>query len=89
MSEASDLGADCEAAISRLLESGRFKTRDAVLSQGVDLILQRERAMQSLADTVAASLRDEADGSLVDVDEAFDRMDARLEAAFRSAAAAA
>ena len=89
MSGAPDLGADCEAAISRLLESGRFETRESVLSQGVDLILQRERAMQSLADTVAASLRDAAEGALVDVDEAFDRVDAHVEAAFRSAAAAA
>lgn len=48
ISDPVDLGEDLEAYVARLVESGRFDSRQAVLRDGVRLVQQREAAIAEL-----------------------------------------
>lgn len=84
-----ELGSEYEDQIAALVASGRFMSSDAVLKAGVGLVLEREKAFDRLRADVDAAIDDAENDRLVDLEDAFDEMDARIEAAFRDKAAAA
>lgn len=89
MSMKVDLGDECEAVISQLVSKGSFPSSDAALRKGVELVIAREAALDRLRADAEAAERDRVGGLLVDADDAFDEMDARISAAFKEKAAAA
>ena len=84
-----DLGDECEAVVARLVSSGSFPSSDAALRKGVELLIAREDALARLHAAAEAAEQDQAEGLLVDAEDAFDSMDARIAAAFGDKAVAA
>ena len=76
-----DLGKDLEGFVKHLASSDRFPSVDAVLREGVRLLEARERKLEELDAAIERGLADVKAGRLVPLDEAFDRLDAKLSTA--------
>ena len=74
MDEHSNLGAESEESLRLLVDGGQFATRDDVLREGVRLV--RDRV--ALRAAVQAGIDDADAGRVMDVDEAFDRLDLHI-----------
>jgi antitoxin ParD1/3/4 len=71
------LGSNLEGAVQRLVESGRYNSRDEVLREGVRLVEEREKAVAALDAALERGLADADSGRIHDADEVFAELKAR------------
>ena len=80
MASSVNLGDKLEAAVDRLVKTGRYNSRSEVLRDGVRLIDERETKLAALHAAIQVGI-DAADaGDVVDADEVFDRLEAKYAA---------
>lgn len=68
-----------EAFIDEAVKSGRYASRAEVISDGLQLVREREEWVARVRAGVQRGLDDVAAGRVVDLDEAFDRVEAMLD----------
>ena len=74
-----DLGEQLEAFVSKMVSSGRYNSKSEVLREGVRLIQERETRLAALTASLERGLADAEAGRVMPLDEAFERLRARLE----------
>ncbi|MGO4832262.1 type II toxin-antitoxin system ParD family antitoxin [Rhizobiaceae sp. 2RAB30] len=74
-----DLGEQLEAFVSKMVSSGRYNSKSEVLREGVRLIQERETRLAALNASLERGLADAEAGRVMPLDEAFERLRARLE----------
>jgi antitoxin ParD1/3/4 len=72
-----DLGAQLEAFVARLVESGRYNSKSEVLREGIRLIQDREARLTALDASVARGLADADAGRTRPADDVFERLTAK------------
>jgi len=70
-----DLGDVLESFVSKLVESGRYRSKSEVLREGVRLIQERETRLAALDASIARGLADADAGRVKPSSEAFDRLE--------------
>jgi antitoxin ParD1/3/4 len=65
--------------VEGLVEAGRFDSAEAVVSEGVKLVRERQAVMAALLAKVDAGLADGAAGRVSPLDQAFDLLEAELD----------
>ncbi|MGE0282626.1 MAG: type II toxin-antitoxin system ParD family antitoxin [Rhizobiaceae bacterium] len=75
-----ELGAQLEAFVSKLVESGRYGSKSEVLREGVRLIQDREARLAALDASIKRGLADVEAGRVKDADEVFDRLERKYAA---------
>jgi antitoxin ParD1/3/4 len=73
-----ELGETLEQFVDDLLQGGRYNSKSEVLREGVRLIQDREARLAALDAAIARGLADIDAGRTVPMDEAFDRVEAKL-----------
>lgn len=68
-----------EAFIEEAVKSGRYASRGQVISDGLQLVREREEWLAAVRAGVQRGLEDVAAGRFVDLDEAFDQVEAMLD----------
>lgn len=68
-----------EAYIDEAVKSGRYAERADVISDGLQLVREREAWLAAVRAGVQRGLDDVAAGRVVDLDEAFDQVEAMLD----------
>jgi antitoxin ParD1/3/4 len=68
-----------EAFIDEAVKSGRYASRLEVISDGLQLVREREEWLATVRAGVQRGLDDVAAGRVVDLDEAFDQVEAMLD----------
>jgi antitoxin ParD1/3/4 len=68
-----------EAFIDEALKSGRYNSRAELIGDGLQLIREREEWLAAVRAGVQRGLDDVAVGRVVDLDEAFDQVEAMLD----------
>jgi antitoxin ParD1/3/4 len=71
---------DIEGSIQRLIESGRFQTREEVLREGVRRIETEDAHWADLDAGIARGLADASAGRVKPAEEVFDRLIAKYHA---------
>jgi antitoxin ParD1/3/4 len=79
MDEQPALGPQDEAFIDEAVKSGRYASRAEVISDGLQLVREREEWLTAVRAGVQRGLDDVAAGRVVDLDEAFDQVEAMLD----------
>ena len=75
-----ELGAQLEAFVSNLVESGRYGSKSEVLREGVRLIQDREARLAALDASIKRGLADVEAGRIKAADEVFDRLERKYTA---------
>lgn len=78
MAISADLGAPLEEFVNQLVKSGRYNSKSEVLREGVRLIQERETKLAALDAAIARGIADAEAGRVIPIDEAFERLRARL-----------
>jgi antitoxin ParD1/3/4 len=73
-----ELGETLERFVDDLLRGGRYNSKSEVLREGVRLIQDREAKLAALDAAIARGLADIDAGRTIPMDEAFDRVEAKL-----------
>jgi antitoxin ParD1/3/4 len=73
-----DLGDYLERYVAELVKTGRYNSKSEVLREGVRLVQEREKRLAALDAALARGIADADAGRVIPVDEAFDRLRARL-----------
>jgi antitoxin ParD1/3/4 len=68
-----------EAFIEKAVKSGRYSSRAALISEGLQLVREREEWLAAVRAGVQRGLDDVAAGRVLDLDEAFDQVEAMLD----------
>jgi antitoxin ParD1/3/4 len=76
----SKLGADTEAAMDGLVESGRYPTREDVLREGVRLVQDREARLARIDAAVSRGIEDAEAGRSNDAGIVLERLRGKYEA---------
>jgi len=74
------LGRRWEEFINTLVKSGRYVSANEVMSEGLRLVEEREAKIQSLRDTIEASLAEGGENSVADALASIERKHRELEA---------
>jgi antitoxin ParD1/3/4 len=80
MDDYSKLGADTEAAMDGLVESGRYPTREDVLREGVRLVQDREARLARIDAAVSRGIEDAEAGRSEDAGIVLERLRGKYEA---------
>lgn len=80
MAMSADLGEVLESFVTRLVASGRYRSKSEVLREGVRLIQEREVKLAALDASIARGLADADAGRVSPSSEVFDRLEAKLAA---------
>ena len=75
-----ELGERLENFVNQMVQSGRYNSKSEVLREGVRLIEDRETRLAALDAAIERGLADDDAGRLVPMDEAFDRIEAKIRA---------
>jgi antitoxin ParD1/3/4 len=75
-----DLGRQLKAFVTRLVETGRYGSKNEGFREGVTLIQDREAQLAALDTVVGRALADSDAGMGKPADEVFDRLDAKYRA---------
>ncbi len=75
-----ELGGSLERVVEELLRAGRYNSKSEVLREGVRLVQERESRLAALDAAVARGLSDAEAGLTEPLDDAFDRIEAKLRA---------
>jgi len=78
MAISADLGEPLEEFVNQLVKSGRYNSKSEVLREGVRLIQEREMKLAALDAAIARGIADAEAGRVIPIDEAFERLRARL-----------
>ena len=78
MATAADLGDVLEEFVAGLVASGRYRSKDEILREGVRLILEREQRLAALDASIARGIDDADAGRTRSSAEVFDRLEAKL-----------
>ncbi len=84
MAISAELGAQLEAFVTQLVESGRYNSKSEVLREGVRIIQDREARLAALHAAIARGIADVDAGRVRPMEEVFDELDAELELLDRS-----
>jgi antitoxin ParD1/3/4 len=76
-----DLGVRLEQVVGELVAQGRYNSKSEVLREGVRLVQEREARLAEFDAAVMAGVAEADAGHLLDIDEVFGRIEARLRAA--------
>lgn len=87
MASSVNLGERLESAVTELVKAGRYGSRSEVLREGVRLVQEREARLALFDRELAGAVESIERGQAIPVDEAFDRLDAHIEALIRKRAA--
>lgn len=68
-----------EAFIDEAVKSGRYASRAEVIGEGLQLVREREEWLAAVREGVRRGLADVEAGRVVDLDEAFDQVEAMLD----------
>jgi antitoxin ParD1/3/4 len=80
MAMSADLGEVLESFVTRLVASGRYRSKSEVLREGVRLIQEREAKLAVLDASIARGLADADAGRVSPSPNVFDRLEAKLAA---------
>lgn len=87
MDDIFNLGTEFDDAVDALVESGRYRSREEVLREGVRLVQDRATRLASFEVEIAKGTASADRGDVVELDEAFDQVLEKLRRqASRSAA---
>ena len=75
-----DLGAQLEAFVAKLVESGRYNSNSEVLREGVRLIQDREAQLAAFDAMMETALAQSDAGKGLPAQEVFDRLEAKYRA---------
>ena len=78
MAMSADLGEALENFVTKLVASGRYRSKSEVLREGVRLIQEREARLAALDASIARGLADVGAGRVTPSSEVFDRLEAKL-----------
>jgi antitoxin ParD1/3/4 len=79
MAISADLGEKLEAVVNDLVANGRYNSKSEVLREGVRLVQEREAALAKLWAEIDKGLEDIKAGRVLDIDEVFDEVFARID----------
>jgi antitoxin ParD1/3/4 len=79
MASSVDLG-NLEQSVERLVASGRYNSKSEVLREGVRLVEEREKRLETLDALLARGLEDAEAGRVKPAPEVFDRLTAKYKA---------
>lgn len=88
MAVEADLGDVLERYVSDLVDSGRYRSRNEVLREGMKLFKERETRLAQLDAALARGIADADAGRVTPIDEAFDEIRAELRSQAEAKAAA-
>lgn len=74
------LGKTGEAAVRRLIDSGRYQSKSEILREGLRLVEEREKRLEALDAAINRGLADLAAGRTIPAKESFDRLEAKYAA---------
>jgi antitoxin ParD1/3/4 len=77
MAISAELGAQLEAFVNRMVESGRYNSKSEVLREGVRIIQDRETRLAAMHASIARGLADVDAGRVTPMEEVFDRLEAK------------
>jgi len=80
-----DLGKQLEAAVAKLVESGRYNSKSEVLREGVRLVEEREAKLSALDAAIARGLADAEGARTKPAEEVFARLERKYRAMVRKA----
>ena len=80
MASSVELGSKLEEIVDQLVKGGRYNSRSEVLREGVRLVHERERKLAALDEAIAEGIAAADAGLVRDMDEVFDRLDAKYAA---------
>jgi Arc/MetJ-type ribon-helix-helix transcriptional regulator len=69
-----------QASMDMLVQSGEFKSHAEIVAKGVALIEARQLRLKAFDEAVAQGWEDSQNGDVVDLDIAFDALEAKWEA---------
>lgn len=78
MASSVNLGEQLEAFITEAVRNGRYGSRSEVLREGIRLVQEREGKWTRFEAEIQKGIDSADRGELVDVDEAFDELDAYI-----------
>ncbi|MGY3449059.1 type II toxin-antitoxin system ParD family antitoxin [Bradyrhizobium sp. USDA 4353] len=78
MTTSPDLGDVLDEFVTGLVASGRYRSKDEVLREGVRLLQERERRLAALDASIARGLEDADRGRTSPSAEVFDQLEAKL-----------
>lgn len=74
-----DLGPKLEAAVTDLIENGRYGSKSEVLREGVRLVQEREAKLAAFHAAIDEALAEADAGHTVSLEDAFAQMEAELD----------
>ena len=80
MAMSADLGDVLESFVTKLVASGRYRSKSEVLREGVRLIQEREARLAVLDASISRGLADADAGRVKPTSEVFDRLEAKFAA---------
>ena len=85
MAMSADLGKTLEKFVTKLVATGRYRSKSEVLREGVRLIQERETRLAALDASIARGVADADAGRVKPTSEAFDNLEAKLQAQAKAA----
>jgi antitoxin ParD1/3/4 len=80
MSTDLQLGSELQNFVDDLVRSGRYRSREEVLREGIRLMQEREAKLAALDAAIARGIADVEAGRVKPADEVFDRLEAKYAA---------
>jgi antitoxin ParD1/3/4 len=77
MAISAELGAQLEAFVTQLVESGRYNSKSEVLREGVRIIQDRETKLAALHAAIARGIADVDAGRVRPMEEVFERLESK------------
>lgn len=85
MAMSADLGKTLEKFVTKLVATGRYRSKSEVLREGVRLIQERETRLAALDAAIARGVADADNGRTKPTSEVFDNLEAKLKVRTRGA----
>jgi antitoxin ParD1/3/4 len=85
MAMSADLGKTLEKFVTKLVATGRYRSKSEVLREGVRLIQERETRLAALDASIARGVADADAGRVKSTSEVFDKLEAKLQAQAKAA----
>ena len=85
MAMSADLGKTLEKFVTKLVATGRYRSKSEVLREGVRLIQERETRLAALDASIARGVADADADRVKSISEVFDNLEAKLQAKAKAA----
>ena len=80
MAMSADLGKTLEKLVTKLVATGRYRSKSEVLREGVRLIQERETRLAALDASIARGVADANAGRVKSTSEVFNQLESKLKA---------